>query len=201
MRKSLLNSFNPHTHEGCDSHWPVQYACLRCFNPHTHEGCDVSSSVSLQKSQVSIHTPTKGVTKLLAFTILCRKFQSTHPRRVWLADGKYTLKQTVSIHTPTKGVTFCARRFFAQPGVSIHTPTKGVTFVNNIICCKCFVSIHTPTKGVTYVYTIHIRDAKFQSTHPRRVWLCKDVPVRQHGIVSIHTPTKGVTTEDVYRHT
>ena len=55
---------------------------------------------------VSIHTPTKGVTKDAV---------------------QETFYNDVSIHTPTKGVTQKTIKsdFFSL--VSIHTPTKGVT--------------------------------------------------------------------------
>ena len=33
-------SFNPHTHEGCDSTTRLQREQILGFNPHTHEGCD-----------------------------------------------------------------------------------------------------------------------------------------------------------------
>ena len=56
--------------------------------------------------QVSIHTPTKGVTN-----------------DAWLP----CTINLVSIHTPTKGVTMRFQRFFISNIVSIHTPTKGVT--------------------------------------------------------------------------
>ena len=35
---------------------------MKCFNPHTHEGCDKAFSLYNVMPQVSIHTPTKGVT-------------------------------------------------------------------------------------------------------------------------------------------
>ena len=34
------NSFNPHTHEGCDLNYVVVTRSRSSFNPHTHEGCD-----------------------------------------------------------------------------------------------------------------------------------------------------------------
>ena len=103
--RSSTNSFNPHTHEGCDRPYrgPIS-VCLR-FNPHTHEGCDIrlSGAWSSRKfqsthprrvwrikairpmsvSDVSIHTPTKGVTKQSNISFSLILFQSTHPRRVW----------------------------------------------------------------------------------------------------------------------
>ena len=54
------------------------------FNPHTHEGCDQQQGKILLTAQVSIHTPTKGVT-----------YQEPREHR----------RAGVSIHTPTKGVT------------------------------------------------------------------------------------------------
>ena len=56
--------------------------------------------------QVSIHTPTKGVTI------------SGYPQNNYII---------VSIHTPTKGVTHCLKECTPLDEVSIHTPTKGVT--------------------------------------------------------------------------
>ena len=57
--------------------------------------------------KVSIHTPTKGVTKVDLPAIV-----------VFLV---------VSIHTPTKGVTSGTLPGGGSDSVSIHTPTKGVT--------------------------------------------------------------------------
>ena len=122
-----------------------------CFNPHTHEGCDIIDIKINVLQKVSIHTPTKGVTK----------------------DIRTIIKHSiVSIHTPTKGVTLSAhdwhytRQCFnphTHEGcdhmhnnrllyhhVSIHTPTKGVTSKRTREVAACFVSIHTPTKGVTF---------------------------------------------------
>ena len=76
--------FNPHTHEGCDSQYPLFVVLISSFNPHTHEGCDSTPARERCSSRVSIHTPTKGVTG------------RTMVQSVGLL---------VSIHTPTKGVT------------------------------------------------------------------------------------------------
>ena len=53
------------------------------FNPHTHAGCDTRTLDKIQHVQVSIHTPTQGVTILILSICLIFVFQSTHPRRVW----------------------------------------------------------------------------------------------------------------------
>ena len=120
--------FNPHTHEGCDSLPCLPASWQRCFNPHTHEGYDIMfSPTALRRSgfnphthegcdtcspyedyghDVSIHTPTKGVTEV------------EKQRKQW---------EEVSIHTPTKGVTIETYDQQLEEDVSIHTPTKGVT--------------------------------------------------------------------------
>ena len=67
---------------------------------------------------VSIHTPTKGVTKLR-----CDKSKELR----------------VSIHTPTKGVTQMPFVQYKALHVSIHTPTKGVTSREcSIVVVSCF---------------------------------------------------------------
>ena len=83
--------FNPHTHEGCDYWVKLPPSPYHSFNPHTHEGCDIQRKYR---------------------KALKREFQSTHPRRVWLAHESGELRYTkVSIHTPTKGVTLLLCEF------------------------------------------------------------------------------------------
>ena len=60
--------FNPHTHEGCDYCKPVRPDRTSCFNPHTHEGCDLYNIRLSRPWDVSIHTPTKGVTHFVTLT-------------------------------------------------------------------------------------------------------------------------------------
>ena len=64
--------------------WAQKIKSVFCFNPHTHEGCDARIWRYDALHDVSIHTPTKGVT-------CCR--------------GLAVCVEEVSIHTPTKGVT------------------------------------------------------------------------------------------------
>ncbi len=59
---SYSNGFNPHTHEGCDYNFILLSSKFFCFNPHTHEGCDSLVCLMISSDDVSIHTPTKGVT-------------------------------------------------------------------------------------------------------------------------------------------
>ena len=54
-------SFNPHTHEGCDTSSATIITASERFNPHTHEGCDFLRDGAGDDR---------------------KQFQSTHPRRV-----------------------------------------------------------------------------------------------------------------------
>ena len=99
---------------------------------------------------VSIHTPTKGVTEMGSVHVICREFQSTHPRRVWL-------------DLLTFSCDFCK--------VSIHTPTKGVTLCSvKCLLVRLFQSTH-PRRVWLGTHIIYALQQRFQSTHPRRVWL------------------------------
>ena len=62
--------------------WAQKIKSVFCFIPHTHEGCDIYQDYYRNPYWVSIHTPTKGVTKLASHHIAHSLFQSTHPRRV-----------------------------------------------------------------------------------------------------------------------
>ena len=102
----VYSCFNPHTHAGCDpSAFPLN-SRYSGFNPHTHAGCDLTENGFYICVNVSIHTPTQGVTNprptlypiipsfnphthagcdlAISQTLAIWKFQSTHPRRVWL---------------------------------------------------------------------------------------------------------------------
>ena len=151
-------------------------SCTDRFNPHTHEGCDVSC-----KNRIA----------------LMLRFQSTHPRRVWLWISLYFCKAVaVSIHTPTKGVTVYAlqqrdigmfqsthprRVWHFFPFIAIYIKSfnphthEGCDLEGLYVPISQFrVSIHTPTKGVTKCLNEHVANEEFQSTHPRRVWQTAD---------------------------
>ena len=122
-------SFNPHTHEGCDllttfiimingrfqsTHprrvWRIEVDNLSIVwqfqSTHPRRVWQATALQRYKEIQVSIHTPTKGVTQSININI----------RNI-----------IVSIHTPTKGVTHHWWSFNLIGYVSIHTPTKGVT--------------------------------------------------------------------------
>ena len=75
---TLYGSFNPHTHAGCDQGWATIHGLKIRFNPHTHAGCDAAP----KPKQVR------------------KRFQSTHPRRVWPGGtGKDTDCEGFNPHT------------------------------------------------------------------------------------------------------
>ena len=58
----ICADFNPHSHEGSDPFF-YSYTLSRCnFNPHSHEGSDTIPKDLKAKLEISIHTPTRGVT-------------------------------------------------------------------------------------------------------------------------------------------
>ena len=95
---------------------------IASFNPHTHAGCDSAWLARKDVGNVSIHTPTQGVTSDLS---------------------ALSIRATVSIHTPTQGVTGRRSALLDQSKVSIHTPTQGVTLTVKIVKLWClFQSTH-----------------------------------------------------------
>ena len=126
--------------------------------------------------------------------LLCKEFQSTHPRRVRLEEVEGVLvNETVSIHAPTKGATLT---------------------LNSWSAFLLFQSTH-PRRVRLHFIAVIIVSHWFQSTHPRRVRLCWSSqsnyivcfnPRTHEGCdvyyggslgswddVSIHAPTKGAT--------
>ena len=104
-------SFNPHTHEGCDPNTSIGVTIKVGFNPHTHEGCDSNRIPRPQAiTQVSIHTPTKGVT------------QKVKPMGVSITS--------FNPHTH-EGCDFCpGLRYFQALGFNPHTHEGCDTFTN-----------------------------------------------------------------------
>ena len=179
--------------------------------------CDHWCYACFPVRNVSIHTPTWGVTAGKSTLVQRLSFQSTHLHEVWLVYGALGDDvMNVSIHTPTWGVTEFVFDLTADKFVSIHTPTWGVTDCVRPDLLETVVSIHTPTWGVTIEMLVEMVEALFQSTHLHEVWPCHCVKVGSRWrfnphtymrcdhrspricgtrAVSIHTPTWGVTSK------
>ena len=124
------------------------------FNPHTHEGCDIVVFPWHSTARVSIHTPTKGVT-FNRFKIGedC-KFQSTHPRRVWQ-------------HWCLQGITTTCFNPHTHEGCD-HSQRIAATN-------KASFNPHTHEGCDLRLLECSTNGNVFQSTHPRRVWLSKEL--------------------------
>ena len=121
---------------------------ITSFNPHTHEGCDFHLNYKLVQYGVSIHTPTKGVTYLKKNGIDYKKFQSTHPRRVWLGN----------IYSS-----------FFRKFQSTHPRRVWLLPIKNVLYASKFQSTH-PRRVWPIPASEWWFPEEFQSTHPRRVW-------------------------------
>ena len=166
------NSFNPHTHEGCDRpQQPSIRAFWRFQSTHPRRVWLFNFLFVQNLTKVSIHTPTKGVTTTTKVTDGNMQVSIHTPTKgVTVLPTSGADWTEVSIHTPTKGVTKCRPSLLYPIFVSIHTPTKGVTSCRTPQLNQDGVSIHTPTKGVTLICYLEFTFHVFQSTHPRRVW-------------------------------
>ena len=124
------------------------------FNPHTYMRCDDGYKYYGRYVNVSIHTPTWGVTVI---------------------SNSLNHLMRVSIHTPTWGVTWCVtEKGHTNTSFNPHTYMRcdiGANTVNK----DYYVSIHTPTWGVTVGDNPFCSNRKFQSTHLHEVWLGDDL--------------------------
>ena len=65
LSRSAMHSqvnFNPHSHKGSDLPWIMAVMAILYFNPHSHKGSDNSFPMPATSYDISIHTPTRGVT-------------------------------------------------------------------------------------------------------------------------------------------
>ena len=112
------------------------YNYCKYFNPHSHEGSDVTSvNTMLSASNISIHTPTKGVTYYPnvpeTFDFV---FQSTLPRREWLCILSIAgISKLFQSTLPRREWQVMVLQLSRRPRISIHTPTKGVTLIIDLL--------------------------------------------------------------------
>ena len=119
------------------------------FNPHTHTGCDLVNNKFWSAKTVSIHTPIQGVTNIRLGLYGKRKFQSTHPYRVWLLNAVISASKEAFQSTHPYRVwpdLFLFRQIIC--GFNPHTHT-GCDAAADQAAASAAVSIHTPIQGVT----------------------------------------------------
>ena len=153
----ICKSFNPHTHAGCDSRYPVVtivpnvsihtptqgvttptewgLADSGCFNPHTHAGCDF---------------------RLLKNTMVGYCFNPhTHagcdPPNI--KPGYYRRGFNPHTHAGCDLIMRLLQSMF--PGFNPHTHAGCDSFKDNKFYFN-YVSIHTPTQGVTSLCSLFI---------------------------------------------
>ena len=107
-RYSLWRCFNPHTHAGCDYEKLCLYQSWFCFNPHTHAGCDFNRIHNNDKAQsFNPHTHAGCDIYFDFFSNSQWEFQSTHPRRVWLASSPVIVRLCLFQSTHPRRVWQC----------------------------------------------------------------------------------------------
>ena len=121
--------FNPHSHKGSDRLLLHKSLYVCNFNPHSHKGSDMGNEIFGYKVDISIHTPTRGVTWCSAF---------------------FACAIVISIHTPTRGVTADYNSQYASNWFQSTLPQGEWRPLSDIVVVKVFISIHTPTRGVTW---------------------------------------------------
>ena len=166
---------------------------LVCFNPHTYMRCDLWQQQIGQLSQVSIHTPTWGVTLSGISKQQTRRFQSTHLHEVWQTETNAT----------SMGVCFNPHTYMRCDTIKIY-PLFSITSFNPHTYMRCdhdWLVVSRYNLGFnphTYmrcddVYSADIGFNVFQSTHLHEVWPDLFWHYGWFSRVSIHTPTWGVT--------
>ena len=139
--------FNPHSHAGSDQSLSTIRGDISNFNPHSHAGSDYMIKKDTQHKEISIHTPTQGVTP----------FYHIPPHGCF-----------ISIHTPTQGVT---RKPELAGKFQSTLPRREWHFY--VMSATPQVANFNPHSHAGSDFTINIlvnRRWLFQSTLPRREW-------------------------------
>ena len=147
---------------------------LPYFNPHSHAGSDQLAGLMVKMdNDISIHTPTQGVTLVLIFD---------------------SLKSVISIHTPTQGVTVIPGIISRAEYISIHTPTQGVTRnCWNLRLGRIYFNPHSHA-GSDEANEGRNRVSHYFNPHSHAGSDFTEINLhRGKRQISIHTPTQGVT--------
>ena len=103
-----------------------------------------------KKLQVSIHTPTQGVTGYWTAMVCPEDRFNPHTHAGCDFQSNFNRQCVVGFNPHTHaGCDLQVMTDLILYKVSIHTPTQGVTIYDRQIEAVEAVSIHTPTQGVT----------------------------------------------------
>ena len=121
---------------------------------------------------VSIHAPTRGATAKWRRHCGLSRFQFTHPRGVRRCKHAGRRKDRSGFNSRTReGCDHTVKSKSGSNTVSIHAPARGATLSQSIIKRDLLVSIHAPARGATR------RNNLKATAYP----------------VSIHAPARGAT--------
>ena len=165
--------FNPHSHAGSDTNWSRWIWNNWYFNPHSHAGSDRSSSCDNTSQDISIHTPTQGVTIMLWLT-----------RRLSVDFNPHS-------HAGSDGIRGNGWRNFCDFNPHSHAGSDDAQHKDEAE--SMHFNPHSHAGSDSSIKSIIDAKALFQSTLPRREWRYMVKKDAQHKDISIHTPTQGVT--------
>ena len=159
------------------------------------KGVTALDGISHPDVPISIHTPVKGVTTASRFSSQAgRRFQSTHPWRVW-RPRRDSRRHSWHFNPHTREGCDSPRSAGSSPRSSFQSthpwrvwPPSGILSCNS----NLFQSTH-PWRVWLMAGLAVLRLKRFQSTHPWRVWRRYHDDHRPDWGISIHTPVKGVT--------
>ena len=171
--------FNPHTYMRCD--FVFESIDTKPLNVSIHTptwGVTHCAANCLSKPHVSIHTPTWGVTHFFDIFTFSSRFQSTHLHEVWrrLTSEQSKLLEFQSTHLHE--VWPCTTRL---QGLSV--------------CFNPHTYMRCDWASLDFTGSVFM----FQSTHLHEVWHDSAGLLLCVSLVSIHTPTWGVT-KDIPLH-
>ena len=123
--------------------------CYVNFNPHSREGSDLLINDRIPYTDISIHTPAKGVT----YRVPCQP-----------------LYNLISIHTPAKGVTqSVSSRTMLKPFQSTLPRREWLRLLLHSVRSTHF-NPHSREGSDQHIFWISTDSRSFQSTLPRREW-------------------------------
>ena len=144
-------------------------------------------------SNISIHAPPRGATKITAIDPIPDRISIHAPPRG--ATDIYETKtenSCISIHAPPRGATSNIRRTRCVGYFNSRPSARGDDTRVGIPSCNV-ISIHAPPRGATYATTSYVDEkTDFNSRPSARGDLGGRRELCRHGI-SIHAPPRGAT--------
>ena len=164
----LIISFNPRAHVGRDTLHRPMTATKTLFQSTRPRGARRTTPFRFGSSQVSIHAPTWGATKVIR--VICRVNQVSIHAPTWGATiDSYKLLESFKFQsTRPRGARPRPFRGFLTVTLFQSTRPRGARPIGVHQCLILLrVSIHAPTWGATLANITSAIKTVFQSTRPR----------------------------------